>query len=219
MADTLANTHHMLIDSAVARDLASRTCWLFDMDGTLTQAMHDFDAMRTALSLPAGVPILEALEALPREQAQAKRNDLDVMELEMARDATLQPGSVELLDHLQDSGAQLGIVTRNGRTSADATLAACGLDRYFTADSIISRDCCSAKPDPAGVELAMARLGGSAATSVMVGDYLFDLRAGRCAGVLTVHLDVDGQFGWPEDTDIGVTSLVALLELVDSVAR
>jgi len=209
----------MLIDSAVARDLASRKCWLFDMDGTLTQAMHDFDAMRTALALPAGVPILEALAALPHAEAQAKHDELDKMELEMAGHATLQPGSVELLDHLQDSGAQLGIVTRNGRTIADATLAACGLDRYFTADSIISRDCCNAKPDPAGVELAMARLGGSTGTSVMVGDYLFDLRAGRHAGVLTVHLDVGGQFDWPEDTDIGVTSLMALLDLVDTDSR
>ena len=34
--------------------------WLFDMDGTLTIAMHDFDAMRAELGLPVGVPILEA---------------------------------------------------------------------------------------------------------------------------------------------------------------
>lgn len=205
----------MLIEPTAAHQLASRTCWLFDMDGTLTRAMHDFDAMRTALALPAGVPILEALAALPHEEAQTKRHELDVMELEMARHATLQPGSVELLDHLEGKGAALGIVTRNGRAIADATLAACGLERYFTAESIISRDCCTAKPDPAGVELAMTRLDGSISSTVMVGDYLFDLSAGRRAGVLTVHLDVGGQFAWPDETDIGVTSLPALLALLD----
>ncbi|MEY4949417.1 MAG: hypothetical protein RL698_1628, partial [Pseudomonadota bacterium] len=39
--------------------------WIFDLDGTLTVAMHDFDAIRTALDLPTGRPILEALAELP----------------------------------------------------------------------------------------------------------------------------------------------------------
>jgi len=44
----------------------------------------------------------------------------------------------------------------------------------------------------------------------MVGDYLFDLQAGRNAGTATVHMDVSGEFLWPELTTLGVRSLPEL---------
>ena len=194
--------------------LKHKKYWLFDMDGTLTHAMHDFDAMRAELELPAGVPILEALAAMEPEAAAIKHKALDEMELRMAADATAQPGSSELLQHLQDQGAKLGIVTRNGREIADVTLKACGLDHFFSDDAIISRDCCTAKPDPAGVNLLLSRWHGQAEHAVMVGDYLFDLQAGHEAGATTVHMDVSGEFAWPEMTDVGVTSLPELHQQV-----
>ncbi|MFT5044419.1 MAG: phosphoglycolate phosphatase-like HAD superfamily hydrolase, partial [Porticoccaceae bacterium] len=105
-------------------NLKEKTFWMFDMDGTLTQAMHDFDAMRAQLNLPAGVPILEALDALELGEAREKHRELDEMELRMAADAKPQPGCVELLDALLEKGASLGIVTRNGKQIAEVTLAA-----------------------------------------------------------------------------------------------
>lgn len=184
------------------------------MDGTLTCAMHDFDAMRAELNLPVGVPILEALAALPPEIARVKHQALDDMELKMASDATPQPGSEALLDQLRQSGAKLGIVTRNGKQIAHATLAACGLDHFFTDETIVSRDCCTAKPDPAGVQLMLKRWQAAAKDAVMVGDYLFDLQAGWDAGVTTVHMDVEQRFPWPDITHIGIGSLHDLKQLV-----
>ena len=195
-------------------DLARRRHWLFDMDGTLTRAMHDFDAMRAELGLPPGVPILEALDAMAPEAARAKRRELDAMELRMASEATVQPGCVELLETLRARGASLAIVTRNGADIARATLEACGIDAFFPSAHVISRDCCEPKPDPAGVRLALERLGGVPDEAVMVGDYRFDLEAGRNAGVATVHLDVDGGETWPEATDVRVGSLDALTRLL-----
>ncbi|MFK8082570.1 MAG: HAD family hydrolase [Granulosicoccus sp.] len=192
--------------------LKNKTYWLFDMDGTLTNAMHDFDAMRTELKLPAGVPILEALAAMAPEEAAIKHRQLDEMEIRMAADATPQPGSTQLLEYLGSTGARLGIVTRNGREIADVTLRACELDGFFDEQSIISRDCCTAKPDPAGVNLLLSRWQGSATNAVMVGDYLFDLQAGHSAGTATVHMDVSGEFAWPEFTDLSVRSLHELYE-------
>lgn len=197
-------------------ELAARPYWLFDMDGTLTIAMHDFDAMRAELGLPAGVPILEALADLPAEESREKRRALDAMELHMAHDAVEQPGAKQLLSTLAERGAKLGIVTRNGRDIADATLAACGLADYFQADSVISRDCAPAKPDPAGIELALSRWQAQPASAVMVGDYLFDLEAGQRAGCMTVHINVNGGDTWPEHTSHAVTSLHELRELLDA---
>lgn len=181
--------------------------WLFDMDGTLTIAMHDFDAMRDELGLPVGVPILEALAQLPASVAREKHQQLDDMELDMASAARPQPGAVDLLQSLSEKGARLGIVTRNGKTIAERTLEACGLDGFFTTNTVISRDCCVAKPDPAGVNLMLERWSANANDTVMVGDYRFDLEAGRGAGVTTVHLDVEGVFPWPELTDFSVSTL------------
>jgi phosphoglycolate phosphatase-like HAD superfamily hydrolase len=41
----------------------------------------------------------------------------------------------------------------------------------------------------------------------MVGDFLYDLEAGKSAGVATVHLDTRGDVDWSEYTDIRVESL------------
>lgn len=196
-----------------APDLTKRAYWLFDMDGTLTMAMHDFDAMRRELGLPDGVPILEALAALPPALAQQKRRSLDAMELDMAHAAMEQPGASDLLAELVAEGAKLGIVTRNGRRIADATLAACGLSQYFGEDDIVSRDCAPAKPDPAGIALLLQRWAAPASEAVMVGDYRFDLEAGRRAGCATVHINVDDGETWPHLTDVSVTSLTELLAL------
>ena len=172
-------------------DLGSKTHWLFDMDGTLTCAMHDFDALRNALELPAGVPILEALARLPANQAAEKRLELDAIELRMAYKATVQPGALELLSALKDKQASLGIVTRNGKRIAEATLETCGL-----------------------AELLLSRWSANPSKAVMVGDYKFDLEAGRRAGVTTVHFAVDGNHAWPELTDLAVSSLQRLTDAV-----
>jgi phosphoglycolate phosphatase-like HAD superfamily hydrolase len=41
----------------------------------------------------------------------------------------------------------------------------------------------------------------------MVGDYQYDLQAGRSAGALTVHVDVTRGFRWPELADLSVGTL------------
>ncbi len=183
------------------------------MDGTLTHAIHDFDAMRKDLKLPAGKPILESIADLPEDEAIKINQQLDDMEYDIADKATAQPHAEELLLLLEKNGCKLGIVTRNGHGIAKATLKACGLDAFFTSQSIISRDCACPKPAPDGVQLLLSRWSVNADSSVMVGDYLFDLEAGKRAGASTVHLDVNGEFAFPEFTDYGVTSLQTLAAL------
>ena len=185
------------------------------MDGTLTHAIHDFDAIRKCLKLPPGVPILEAIADLPDALACAARQQLEELEFSLANQATAQPGSHALLASLVARGARLGIVTRNGKAIAQATLQACGLAKYFIANCIVSRDCCLPKPSPAGILLLLDRWSADATDAVMVGDYLFDLQAGRSAGVTTIHMDTEARFAWPEATDAGVSSLAALSTLIN----
>lgn len=194
--------------------LASRRHWIFDMDGTLTIAIHDFDDIRSQLNLPTGEPILEAIARLPEAEARATHQKLDEIELEIASHAQAQPGAKEVLEHLRATGRKSAILTRNGKIIANDTLKAAGLDGYFTSDTIISRDCCAAKPLPDGVLKLMQQWQAEPDDTVMVGDYLYDLKAGKDAGAATVHLDVNSHFAWPELTSIGISHLNLLLNIL-----
>lgn len=194
--------------------LRGKRHWLFDMDGTLTHAVHDFDAIKATLGLPSELAILEALDELPPAEASAKREHLDALEMEIAELAVAQPGAEALLSKLLERGDSIGILTRNGKAIAHATLDACGLAHCFTETAVVSRDCCMPKPHPAGVNLLLQRWQADPRTAVMVGDFRFDMEAGRAAGVTTVHLDVTGEFAFPWCTDVNVRSLDELAALV-----
>ncbi len=188
-----------------------RRCWIFDLDGTLTVAIHDFDAIRRELALPIGQPILEALAALPEHEAQPRLARLDALERELARRARPADGAGPLLDALTARGARLGIVTRNGHSIALDTLRAAGLERFFAATHVIGREAAAPKPSPDGVRLLLEGWRAAPSEAVMVGDYLFDLVAGRAAGTATIHVDTSGAFRWPEHADACVRSLSDLL--------
>jgi HAD superfamily hydrolase (TIGR01509 family) len=196
--------------------LTDRDCWIFDMDGTLTLANHDFEAIRAALDLPSGQPILEALDRLPAAEAQPRWAKLYELELEIAHTTQAQPGAGELLERLRSLyDNRIGILTRNSKSIAHQTLAACGLLEFFEPEAILSRDCCAPKPKPDGILQLLQRWDATPDRGVMVGDYIFDLLAGRNAGTATVHLDVTGSFEWPEHTDCCVTQLAELTTLLD----
>lgn len=186
------------------------------MDGTLTVANHDFEAIRATLDLPSGEPILEALARLPSAEAQPRWAKLYELELDIAHTTQAQPGARELLTRLRShNNKRISILTRNSKTIAHHTLAACGLLEFFEPDTILSRDCCAPKPKPDGILQILQQWEATPDRAVMVGDYVFDLLAGRNAGTATVHLDVTGSFDWPEHTDLGVTQLVELVRLLD----
>ena len=188
--------------------------WIFDMDGTLTVAAHDFDAIRTALGIKIGTPILEAIDAMPEQQAAVKMQQLNDMEMEIAGSSKPQPGAHALLDHLRSQKCSVGILTRNGCDIALATLKAAGLLNYFKKESILGRESCTPKPDPAGITLHLKQWSAKTSETAMVGDYRFDLEAGFRAGVKTVHLDVDNAEQWPEITTLRVSGLQELTELL-----
>jgi HAD superfamily hydrolase (TIGR01509 family) len=188
--------------------------FIFDMDGTLTIAAHDFVAMRAALGLPDDSSILEGIAAKPPAEQLTLRDKLNELELVYAREAQVQPGAGALLEALRLRDADLAILTRNDRALAQITLDACGLREFFHDELILGRDEHTPKPAPDGIRHLMQHWGGDATTTVMIGDYYYDLAAGRAAGVTTVHFDVQAQFRWPELTDVALSRLEDMLPLL-----
>jgi HAD superfamily hydrolase (TIGR01509 family) len=194
--------------------IADKTYWVFDMDGTLTVAVHDFDAIRDELGLPQGRPILEQLAEMPEERAGPLLERLDVIEQGLALTATPQAGAEDLLRALESRGARTGILTRNSHAIALATLDACGLSGYFDPESVLGRESCRVKPSADGIRRLLADWRAPANDAVMVGDYLFDLIAGREAGTATVYLDPTGVFEYRQHADVCVRDLVELAQVV-----
>ena len=191
-------------------DILGSGHWIFDLDGTLTVAIHDFAGIRAALGVPQGSDILEHLEALPLAQSLALKQKLVEIEEELAGRTEAADGAAALLEGLCARGARLGVLTRNTRGNALNTLERIGLAGYFTQGDVLGRDEALAKPDPDGL-FRLARSWEVAPQAlVMVGDYGFDLLTGRAAGAATVHVDPTRSFRWPELTDIAVGSLAEL---------
>jgi len=65
--------------------LLQRKYWIFDLDGTLTVAVHDFNAIRNELGIPAGQPILKTIESLPENESLALQQKLQDIEENLAR--------------------------------------------------------------------------------------------------------------------------------------
>lgn len=181
------------------------------MDGTLTLGIHDFEAIREALELPTGSPILESLRQLPPEIAEVKQKQLREIEFDFARRATAQPGAHKLLELLIKQGKNIAILTRNGKDIAHETLDACNLIDFFNPNLILSRDCHAPKPEPDGIFALLEAWETAPTEAVMMGDYKFDLMAGQRAGTATVYIDVIGEFMWSKYADYGVQSISSVI--------
>ena len=181
------------------------------MDGTLTVPVHDFDAIRIDLGLPPGRPILETLASMPTAQAAPLHRRLQEIERELAERGQAGPGVCDVLHELKSRGSVMAILTRNSGELAHITLQAAGLADFFEPELVLGREDAEPKPSPQGIQRILSSWSAEAEGTTMVGDYLFDLQAGRSAGCRTVLLDPGGHGRWREWADEVVCDLGALL--------
>ena len=200
-------------------DLHDRDYWIFDMDGTLTVAVHDFDAIREDLGLPPGQPILETLAAQPADRAARLYRHLQEIEWELAARARAQAGANQLLEALRQRGRRLGILTRNSQEIAYETLRVCDLLEFFDRECVLARESATPKPEPDGIRQLLSHWAADPSAAVMVGDYLYDLMAGHRAGTATVYVDIRGSGKWAAHADVTVRDLVELRTLAVAQAE
>jgi hydrogenase expression/formation protein HypE len=164
---------------------------LFDFDDTLTlPGALDFEFIRNEVGCPLHKPILEFIAELPTEGERRRAGErLGELELEAAGRAQPNPAAADVVAWLRARGLPIGILTRNGRSAILR-----GLQNFpglSPADFkvIVSRDDdVRPKPDPDGLLLAAHGMGVPAEELLIVGDFVFDIFAGRAAGAITVLL-------------------------------
>jgi HAD superfamily hydrolase (TIGR01549 family) len=155
---------------------------IFDMDGTLTRPYLDFAAIRREIGLADdGVPILESLERMAPEARAAAELILHRHEAGVAGACELWEDAADVVQALQERGLLLGLLTRNSRASTALVLGRHALEF----DCVHTREDGPVKPAPDAV-LGMCRRWSVEPSHVwVVGDYLFDIQAGRAAGTRT----------------------------------
>ncbi|ELC7323398.1 HAD family hydrolase [Stenotrophomonas maltophilia] len=201
----------MIATGSAVHALSAIRHWVFDMDGTLTVAMHDFARIKRELAIPAHDDILTHLADLPAAEASAKHAWLLAHERELATASVPAMGAVALVRALQGAGCRLGILTRNVRSLAQVTLQAIGLGDVFAEEDIIGRDEAEPKPSPDGLQYFLRRWQVDPAQVVMVGDYRFDLECGRAAGTRTLLVNAPDN-PWPDMACWHLADCAAVLE-------
>jgi phosphoglycolate phosphatase len=154
---------------------------VFDLDGTLVAQEIDFEAIRRELGVASGTPLLEFLDNLAEPQRSAVWEIVDRHERNAAAVAELHSGVAEFLAWLDARGIRRAVLSRNSRRSVDTALTRVGL----TFDPVVAREDAPFKPSPQGLWQICEAWQVVPAEVLMVGDYIYDLQAGRSAGTKT----------------------------------
>lgn len=166
----------------------------FDLDGTLVEFNIPFELIREKLGIKDGF----ILEAILEERNEKKRAEmfqiLENFEVKSAENAKLAFYAKELLQYLRRSGVIYGIVTRNSRRSVEIIAKKFSLQFDF----IISRDDAKPKPSDEPIRMLIEKFGIKNDEVLVVGDFLFDLIAGKKAGAKTALIIHEKNKGFVE---------------------
>jgi HAD superfamily hydrolase (TIGR01549 family) len=178
---------------------------LFDMDGVVVHQRLDFPAIKREIWGDTDGYILERMATLHGAALARANAILERHETVAAMDATAMDGALPFLAWIEARGLRRGLVTRNSRKSVEIVLGRLGL-RF---DAVVTREDAPPKPAPDPVLLACRRIGLQPSEVLFVGDFEFDMLAGRRAGTATVLLR-GGTQRTSEHADLTVDSLADL---------
>lgn len=206
-----------------------RTALAFDLDGTLIDSAPDLCAalnrVLTELGRPTvslaqvkerfagdGVRLLvgralaaTGAEASEEETARHVTRFLEIYEAIPATPAQLYPGVAETLAQLKAEGFRLGLCTNKPQQATETLLPQLGLQGLF--DCVVGGDALPVrKPDAGHLRAVLDRLGGTQASSVMIGDNDNDAAVAAGCGVPFIAM----AYGYPR---VPVAELGAALVL------
>ena len=195
------------------KDACGKQLWaavkgiVFDMDGTLVTSRLDFQKIRAEAGVPEGVPILEFIDTASGAERDRALQVLLYHENRAAWRCSLQPGALPVLQSLREQGMKLALLTRNSRDSVRIILERFGLEFDFW----IAREDAPPKPSPEPVLRAAAALGLKPEQLLVVGDYVFDVEAGRAAGTFTALLKTNKHTDPAPQPDLIIEEIADLL--------
>ena len=196
---------------------------LFDFDGTLTlPGALDFPAIKKALGCPLDRPILEFLDTQPLDLRARLEKILEEEEDRAAEICSPNNGAEKCLSVLKKRQIPIGILTRsrlNPIRTALERFKGITIDDF---DTIVTREMSLPKPHPEGVIKTAGQMGLSPEELLVVGDFRFDVIAGKRAGAIAVLLtNGGGSVMAPDDPqpDYTITRLEDLPALLSQLTQ
>ncbi len=162
---------------------------IFDLDETIVENEIPFSEMRERILREIGVKdaprhLYEFLKARGEEHLKL----LEREEIRRAKKAKIIDSLPRVLGYLEKKGIKKAVLTRN---SKKATMLALG-DYAERFDAIITReDEFEPKPSDEAVKYLLEKFKAMPKECIMVGDYDYDITAGRRAGCITVGVRMD----------------------------
>ena len=206
--------------------------YILDLDGTLVDSLDDLTASvnvmrgefalspveRQAVRVMVGQGARSLVErALPGRSADEDDAGLAIFlahnEAHLFDRTFLYPEATETLVQLSVRGHTMALLSNKNEGLCRKLLAHFGIEGYFSAvmggDTLTTR-----KPSPEPVLKLMSMLACGAAETIMVGDSINDVAAGRDAGVMTVGCTYGyGELSELADASARINSLAELLQL------
>ncbi len=134
---------------------------------------------------PARTIIKNLTAGLPEDlQSRAVSDYYECYSKNVSSKVLVFPGIVSLLQRIERSRKHLALVTGVEKTLMEYTLNAFDLSKFFET-LITGDDVRNGKPDPEGINLALARMKANPKESILIGDSPADILSGKRAGVLT----------------------------------
>ena len=181
------------------------------MDGTLTIPMHDFQEIRTLLGIPRDQDILGFIDEQEESVRKNLSRRLEDWEFEIAKKSKPSLDAVALLEVLRERENRCAVLTRNTHAFAMVTLEAAGLLDFFDPNVVLGRDSAKPKPSPDGIHKILSYWGAKADETVMIGDDVNDVLAGKNAGCSSVFIERNRPLINPGLADILCSDLQALI--------
>lgn len=177
---------------------------LFDLDGTLVDSLDDLADAVNYMRSQFGMTALNTTEVRRMigkgsrhlvQQALGSDSDNDIRRglqffegfnsAHIADKSRLYPGILEVLTQLDEQDIPLAIVSNKNESLSRLILESLGIDGYFR--SISGGDTYpERKPSPLPLMRVIQELGVKPEETVMVGDSINDIEAGRQAGIATI---------------------------------
>ena len=181
---------------------------IFDMDGTIVDSPLDLDAIREEIGLREGGDILQSIAAMGEKDRKRALAALHRHERAAAEKARILEGTRELLGILSERRVKTALLTRNSAESAAAVLER--LD--ISLDAVVTRDDGEPKPSPEGIHSIARKLRVDPGKMLVVGDYIFDMQAGKAAGATTAF--IGKQHPPPPEADYVLERLTDIISLI-----
>jgi len=154
--------------------------FIFDLDGTLVTSSLNFLAIKAEIGCPAHEDALVYIAQLPTKKQQREAMDIiHFHEIQDANSCEWIPGAEAFVNECSARGLPMAIVTRNSQRSSKVKVE----KNNIPIELLLTRENSKPKPQPdalldiaRGFKLPVAHM-------MMVGDYRYDLEAGRNANM------------------------------------